>query len=123
MSKPLTVSVMRAYAAAYPTPLVVRAGERLNYDSADKANSERSKNKWPEWLWCTGGNGIQAWVPEDYVRVEKNSCVLLKDYDSTELTVSEGDTLLAHFEVGGWLWCSTSGGLEGWVPKENTTPA
>jgi hypothetical protein len=48
MSKPLTVSVMRAYAAAYPTPLVVRAGERLTYDSADKANSERSENKWPE---------------------------------------------------------------------------
>jgi len=95
------------------------AGDTLDFDPSDQRNSERHKNKWPGWLWCAAADGTKGWVPENYVRVEGNSCVLLKDYNATELTVSEGDRLLVQFEESGWLWCRTARGLEGWVPKEN----
>jgi hypothetical protein len=111
---------VKAYAAAYPIPLMLRAGDKLAYDPDDKLNAERSTSKWPEWLWCCAKDGTKGWVPEKYVRVEGTSCVLLKDYDSTELTVNEGDKLFVQLEEGGWLWCRTAEDLEGWVPKENT---
>jgi hypothetical protein len=114
------VSVVKTYTRAFPNPLLLRAGDTLDFDPSDERNSERHKNKWPGWLWCTAADGIKGWVPESYVRVEGKSCVLLKDYNATELTVSEGERLLVQFEESGWLWCRTERGLEGWVPKENT---
>jgi Variant SH3 domain len=118
-SSPRAVSVVKAYTSAYPNPLILRAGDTLDFDPDDKLNSERHKNQWPEWLWCTTQDGTKGWVPENYVRVEENTCVLLRDYNATELTVSEGEQLLVQFEESGWLWCRTARGLEGWVPKEN----
>jgi hypothetical protein len=118
-SSPRTVSVVKAYTSAYPNPLILRAGDILDFDSDDQRNSERHKNKWPEWLWCTAADGTKGWVPENYVRVEGNACVLLRDYNATELTVSEGEKLLVQFEESDWLWCRTARGIEGWVPKEN----
>jgi hypothetical protein len=119
-SNPHTVTVLTAYASAYPKPLMLRAGDTLDLDPTDKLNSERHKNKWPEWLWCTAKDGTKGWVPENYVRVEGNTAFLLRDYNATELTVREGERLLVQFEESGWLWCRTALGLEGWVPKENT---
>ncbi len=113
------MSVVKAYASAYPNPLILRAGDTLDFDPDDKLNSERHKSHWPEWLWCTAKDGTKGWVPENYVRVEGNTCVLLRDYNATELTVSEGQELLVQFEESDWLWCRTARGLEGWVPKEN----
>jgi len=118
-SNPHIVTVMTPYTSAHPNPLMLRAGDTLDFDPDDKLNSERHKNKWPEWLWCTAADGTKGWVPENYVRVEGNSCILLKDYNATELTVSEGERLLVQFEESDWLWCRTAQGLEGWVPKEN----
>jgi len=118
-SNPHTVSVVKAYTSAHPIPLVLRAGDTLDFDPDDKRNSERHKNKWPEWLWCTAKDGTKGWVPENYLRVEGNTYVLLRDYNATELTVSEGEKLLVQFEESGWLWCRTAQGLVGWVPKEN----
>jgi hypothetical protein len=113
------VSVVKDYTCAFLNPLILRAGDALDFDPDDKRNSERHKNKWPEWLWCTAADGTKGWVPENYVRVEGNACVLLRDYNATELTVSEGEKLLVQFEESDWLWCRTARGIEGWVPKEN----
>jgi Variant SH3 domain len=118
-SSPRAVSVVKAYTSAHPNPLILRAGDALDFDRSDPRNSERHKNKWPEWLWCTAVDGTKGWVPETYVRVEGNACILLRDYNATELTVSEGEKLLVQFEESDWLWCRTARGLEGWVPKEN----
>jgi hypothetical protein len=119
-SCPHTVTVVTAHTSTFPKPLMLRAGDTLHFNPGDKLNSERHKSKWPRWIWCTAADGTKGWVPEKYVRVEANSCVLLRDYNATELTVSEGERLLVQFEESGWSWCRTARGLEGWVPKENT---
>jgi hypothetical protein len=103
--------VVAEYQAAYPDPLVMRAGEVL-------AIGEK-ESEWGGWLWCTNQQGASRWVPEAFVEQRGATCVMLRDYDATELSVHVGEELVVEQETADWFWCTNCRGQSGWVPKEN----
>jgi len=71
----------------------------------------------PEFVWSATENGSHGWVPEDYIEfADETSGVARRDYDSTHLTVAEGETLEVLEEVGDYLLCRGATGVQGWVP-------
>lgn len=109
----LTCHVIVAYQAAYPDPLVVRAGEELTVGEKD--------SEWEGWLWCTDAAGKSGWVPEGYVERRGARCTAIVDYDGTELSVRVGEELLGGSEESGWIWCTNQAGQSGWVPAEHVS--
>ncbi|MEW6553247.1 MAG: SH3 domain-containing protein [Actinomycetota bacterium] len=103
-----TCRVIAAHRASFDYTVVFRAGDTLG--------REERETLWPGWTWCVDTAQTGAWVPDTFIEKCGDSCVALRDYDSTELTVDTGDVLEALEEVGGWLWCVDSGGRRGWVP-------
>ncbi len=112
--KTVNYLVKRSYTAAYPESLVIRQGTRIRF--------ERKPTEWPGWIWCTVESGKSAWVPEAWVEINGNCCVLKRDYDSRELTVQPGDALEVVFTESGWGWVRNREGREGWVPLDRIDP-
>src|SRR6476620_5600684 len=54
-----TCRVLANYQAAYPDPIIVRAGEDLVAGKEDP--------DYPGWIWCTDRNGKGGWVPDDFI--------------------------------------------------------
>jgi len=94
-----TYRVIKAHQSPDPDPLTVRKGERLSF--------ERRETEWPGWIWCTDNSGKGAWVPEKWVEIEGDSCVMKRDYVATELAVDVGEVLTPEFEESGWAWATT----------------
>ena len=96
---PETYRVIKAHQSPDPDPLIVRQGDRLSF--------ERRETEWPGWIWCTSDSGKSAWVPENWVQIEGDSCVMRRDYNSTELAVDVGETGTVEFVESGWAWATT----------------
>lgn len=103
--------VTSAYQAAYPDPLVIKTGERLQI--GDRATD------WPGWLWCTNESGKSGWVPEAYIEQHNRRGLARRDYDATELSAEVGEELVVGFEESGWLWCTNQAGQSGWIPADH----
>jgi len=72
----------------------------------------------PAFVWSATEDGHHGWVPEDYIEVVGGrDAVARRDYDSTHLTVSSGERLEAIEQVGDYLLCRNTVGVEGWVPE------
>jgi hypothetical protein len=98
-------------------PLQLVAGERVNA-------TERS-SEWREHVFVTAEGGAGAgWVPVRYLSGSSGMVTVRTAYDTTELATSAGE----HLEVikedvrGGWLWCRSRAGREGWVPLSTLEP-
>jgi hypothetical protein len=106
--------VVADYQSPYTNPLVFNTGEEL-------ATSER-ESEWNGWVWCTNQAGESRWVPEAYVECRGSTCVMLCDYEATELSVRVGEVLtIVGKEESGWIWCMNQAGQSGWVPGDNVT--
>lgn len=68
------------------------------------------------WAWCITHDERGAWIPKAYLRQINHTATMLVDYDSTELDLGIGDTLIGITVESGWLLCINSGGNKGWVP-------
>ena len=108
---PETYRVIKAHQSPDPDPLIVRKGERLSF--------ERRETEWAGWIWCTSDSGKGTWVPENWVEIEEDSCVMKRDYNATELSVIVGEVLTVEFEESSWAWATNEGGESGWVPLQN----
>lgn len=106
-----TFRVVKTHQTAYAAPLAFPQGERLRF--------ERRESEWPGWLWCTDSASRAAWVPESWVQIEGDSCVLQRDYVATELPVEEGELVTVDLFESGWGWAARENGEQGWVPLEN----
>ena len=87
-----------------------KAGDRLRW-------SERP-TPYAGWTWCMAPTGETGWVPKRWLEFDGDTCLLMKDYDSTELTISPGDILQGIFIESGWLYASNDLNIKGWVPLE-----
>jgi uncharacterized protein YgiM (DUF1202 family) len=106
------VVVVAAYESAYTSPLIFSAGEELTMGERE--------SEWEGWVWCTNQKGESRWVPEAYVERRGETCVMLRDYEATEISVSVGEKLTATGEEeSGWVWCTNRAGQSGWVPGDN----
>ena len=108
---PHTYRVTKPHQSPGPEPWIVRQGERLSF--------ERRETEWPGWIWCTDVSGKSGWVPENWVDIEGDSCVMKRDYVATELSVDVGEVLTPEFEESGWAWATKEGGESGWVPLDH----
>lgn len=110
-SKEIAAKVIKNHRSDFPNPLILKKGERLSV-SPKKTNFEG-------WIWCTTDEGNSGWVPENFTKNADNDCVMLVDYDATELSVSVGEKLIILSEESDWVWCLNSKKQKGWVPLEN----
>jgi len=103
--------VIKDYESAYPDPLVLEEGEEVRV--------EERPSEWDGWLWAIDHAGKGGWIPESYLDRSEKTATLSRDYDATELSVSEGEILIVIDTEAGWCLCQNSSQERGWVPKEN----
>jgi len=105
--------VTKDYAAQYPDPITLGAGEAAALDGRGEAWEEN-----PDWIWVWGTNAVgkSGWIPRPLLRIEGSRGVALEDYDAHELSVAVGERITASREVCGWAWCVVDTNRSGWVP-------
>jgi hypothetical protein len=99
------------YKSSSLDPMFVLKGEPLvvAYESEE----------WPGWIWCINNEGKNGWVPLNYIEINSDSAVAIRDYDASELTVMAGEEVIVLEEESGWCWCQYGNDEKGWVPVEN----
>jgi len=100
--------VIERHQASDLEPLIITRGEILSY--------EIKETDWIGWVWCINKNGKAGWVPETYLKVQKDNCEVLQDYNAIELTANIGEELVMKKEESGWFWVINDQGKEGWIP-------
>jgi hypothetical protein len=88
----------------------VARGEVLTYHHTDPEN--------PGWRWTTNAAGLGGWLPEGLVENGRAT----EDFDSTELTVDEGESVTRLRQRNGWSLCETTTGTRGWLPDSHVAP-
>lgn len=102
--------VVKSHKPASNKPLVVVREEKLQF--------ERKQTQWKGWLWCVKQNGEKGWVPESWVHLKNNFCIMKRDYNATELKVDPSETLKPLLIEAEWLLAVASNGKQGWVPLD-----
>ena len=111
ISKNDTAVVIKNHKSDFPNPLILNKGERLAI--GDK------KTNFVGWIWCIAVDGNCGWVPEKFVKKTEDNCMMLVDYDSTELAVTVGENLTILSQESDWVLCLNSKNKRGWIPLEN----
>jgi hypothetical protein len=70
------------------------------------------------YLWCTGPDGVQGWVPEIYLEKGSVGWRATQGYSTAELSIKPGVRIQIRKAVGGWIWGREALGDWGWIPKE-----
>jgi SH3-like domain-containing protein len=102
--------VVTEHKSTFPKPLIAATGDTVRVGKRD--------DEYQGWLWCTDKDGISAWVPESYLRIDGALGEFVNDYDSYELSVGSGELLEIIEEIGGWCWCVRNNGETGWLPAD-----
>ena len=102
-------SVKTSFRASSDASVNIREGVVLTF--------KRRQSEWAGWIWCTTSEGDSCWVPERWVRINsEDTCIMLREYTCTELTVSAGQVLEGIETESGWLFARTATDEKGWVP-------
>jgi hypothetical protein len=109
--------VVSAYKSPYPDPIVFQKGEKVTVGQGFKGDPE-----WAHWVWCTGTNGKQAWVPTQYLHIDGRNGTFKKDYNALELSVTVGERVVVYEVVNGFGMTEKTDGTRGWVPMKHMTP-
>jgi len=104
-------NVISDYKSPYTEPLKIRKGESLQIG--------KKESEWSGWVWCMNKDGMERWVPRNYLEINGSSSIMLQDYEATELTVFIGEELVIEKEESGWGWVYNKEGKKGWIPLEN----
>ena len=73
--------------------------------------------QWTTYVWVTDQSSHAGWVPDTYLEMtSEHEAVAVRDYDATELTIVKNEIVEVLEEVGGWVHCRSSSGIDGWVP-------
>jgi len=58
-------------------------------------------------------------VPKQYLKIDGKTGIALKPYSANELSVKEGNEIIALKFENGWAWSKNSNCEYGWVPIRN----
>ena len=107
------VKVTKNHKSEFPVPLIAKKGEIVE--------DQERKTEGEGWLWCRNTSGVHAWVPKAFIEPmsESRHYQFLKDYNSRELTIDDGQEVIVLNEESGWAWVRTPLGDEGWIPLAN----
>jgi hypothetical protein len=97
-------------------------GDVLQASAGDELTCERRPTVYPGWLWCTGPDGAQAWVPEAFLEIQGETARLRRDYLSRELHLATGDRVELLEAAAGWAWIRHPRLGLGWVPLDCLPP-
>lgn len=100
-----------SYTIAYPDPLILQPGEKVNIIKSENAESD-----WFGWHFCKDKNGKDGWISKDYMDVEGSKGEISKSYSAKELDATEGEEFEIIYSSCGWSWCKNSSNEEGWLP-------
>ena len=107
-------SAARDYAAQYPDPIDVAAGESVRVERPDEEN--------PSWWWCVADDGRAGWVPGtnlDPTPTAGANSRVQRSYSARELSVTRGEPLVILEEFADWLLVRNTAGARGWVPASH----
>ncbi|MFW9809283.1 MAG: SH3 domain-containing protein [Candidatus Thorarchaeota archaeon] len=106
------LKVIKSHVSEFHIPLIAVKGEVVQ--------GEKRETEYEGWLWCQNHVGTAAWVPETYLEKASDSgqYQFIKDYNSRELTIEEGQEVIVLDVESGWAWVRTTLGEEGWIPLE-----
>jgi hypothetical protein len=106
---------MRRVRAVTPHTISERAPLRLAPGELVEVG-ERDTD-WPAFVFVTAAGG-GGWVPARHLSADRGTATVRTAYDTTELPTQAGELLevVAEDLEGGWLWCRSGRGREGWVP-------
>ena len=112
----MSFTATRSHEIPQRAPLRVHPGEVVSVGERD--------TEWPAFVFVTASSG-SGWIPARHLSADSGPAVVLAAYDTTELAVSEGDTvtLVERDDESGWWWCRDDHGGEGWVPRAAFEPA
>lgn len=104
--------VVKDYTDTPEIPIVVIQGEQLAVIEESDPQGD-----WPNWVLCRG-EGKKGWVPKQILTIDADTAIVRSDYRAVEHQLSVGETLIAEFELNGWIWCEKSDdkGVMGWSP-------
>jgi hypothetical protein len=107
------VKVIKNHKSEFQVPLIAKEG--------DIVEGKERETEYEGWLWCRNRSQVEAWVPKTLLEstLESGHFQFLKDYNSRELTIDEGQEVIVLNEESGWAWVRTTLGDEGWIPLEN----
>ncbi|MHA2047476.1 MAG: SH3 domain-containing protein [Candidatus Thorarchaeota archaeon] len=107
------VKVTKNHKSEFHVPLIAKKGEIIE--------GQERETEYEGWLWCRNRSKVEAWVPKTLLEStsESGHFLFLKDYNSRELTIDEGQEVIVLNEESGWAWVRTPLGDEGWIPLEN----
>lgn len=107
------LKVIKSHVSEFSVPLIAAKGEIVQ--------GEKRETEYEGWFWCQNNAGAAAWVPEPYLERVSDSgqFQIIKDYNSRELTIDEGQEVIVLDEESGWAWARTTLGEEGWIPLRN----
>ena len=81
-----------------------------------KLKLERRQTEYAGWIWSTSDQNVSAWVPESWVKTCGDTCIMLRDYVSREISLDIGDAVRCDITESGWAWVHKENGSQGWVP-------
>ena len=108
--------VINDHTSKYPEPITLEKGAPLTvgekYEGAEG---------WDNWFYCETPGQKGGWVPGQIIEIIHDRIARAREnYTARELTVKEGDVLIALRNLNGWAWCENPSNLEsGWVPQAN----
>jgi hypothetical protein len=105
--------VIKEYESPYPASICFQKGERVSVGELSTHDPD-----WERWLWCLGEHNNEAWVPDQYLKIEGSIGTLLRDYNARELSVSPGELVLVDEIINGFGMTRNAEGKEGWVPMK-----
>lgn len=108
--------VSEDYSVAYPNPIKLAAGDRL------QITKRETNPEWLGWVFCVREDGVGGWVSETYLSLDGDHAVALRAYDATELAVSKNELVEKLHEEFGWAWVRNAKSQEGWIPLQNLLP-
>jgi SH3-like domain-containing protein len=103
--------VVRDYRTQYPDPVRFAQGETVAVGARD--------TEWPEFVWATDAGGRSGWVHQRYLDADRGTARATRDYSARELDASAGEQVRLIEEAGGWWWCESATGAQGWLPARD----
>ncbi|MFH1686675.1 MAG: SH3 domain-containing protein [bacterium] len=103
--------VITAYRTPYPK------GFRISQNTTVTLTDRECE--YPGWIWCRVIGNHAGWIPESYLQsTTDDQAILIRDYDSTELSVDQGAVVSVLWIERHWAWCRTADNAEGWLPMK-----
>ncbi len=109
----MKLKVIESYNIAYTNPIKLSIGDLV------KIVKWETNPDWLGWVFVTDKNDHKGWIYDKCLQIDNQTALIIKDYDATELTVTEGEFVTILNVEAGWAWARSANGSHGWVPLKN----